>query len=47
MYIGMFSVIRSFIYSIIDKIGKDTFISISVLLWGYFIYNILRKGTRL
>lgn len=46
MYYGTFQVIRSMIYEFIDRIGSDTFISISILLWGWVIYNLLRKGTR-
>lgn len=33
-------------YQIIDRIGVDTFIMLSICLWGLFIWNLIRKGTR-
>lgn len=42
----VFSRLSDFINDLINKIGVDTFVSISVILWIFVFVNIFRKGTR-
>lgn len=42
----VFKSFTEYIYAFIEKIGVDTFVSVSIILWVFFIYNIIRKGTR-
>lgn len=42
--------LRSFMdyaHELIDRIGVDKFITISIFLWAFFAWNLIRKGTRL
>lgn len=43
----VFTRLSDMINDFINKIGVDTFVSVSIILWVFFIFNILKRGTRL